>query len=405
MKKKIFALIIDNERLSLYSSNLKFFLTSIQKFIPEDIEDYFIDITNLHLIKKKIIEVNVEELEFKYFCPKNFKELYDFSKTNEILCMPKLKENFGNLRLNFLINIICSKRISINVHGFFIVADDIKNFSFYKKINIFINIKLSYYIYRIASIFRLVTKVDLFITASKNNIDGIKKGISHQIKKKFGIDFSYFKKIYRVNSDSSTNLLKKNLPQNFIVFCDSGFDHKDSTLRDGPTDELQREEYYQKVHNLLSYLELLLNKKVIFCQHPKADYPQSENFEKIKKTFYLTKYETEKYIDEAYLVIFLSSMLISYAITLKKKIILINSLLLGSLYQQRHHILRKEIKLFNINIDNEDYKMMDKAKLNYELIENINNYDKFINENLAINDKVNHNEQIKEILNKEFFQK
>ncbi len=403
MKKKIFALVIDNERLSLNLKNLKYHIGDIVKFIPDDIETYFIDITNLHLIKKKQIEIDVKKFGFKYFSPKNFKELYDFSKKKEILYIPKIKENFRNLRLNFLINIICSKRITINVQGFFLIADKIENFSFSEKINVFMNIKLPYYFYRIASTFRLVAKIDILIIASKNNIDEVKKGISNRIKNKIGIDFSYFKKIYRVNSDTGIHPVKRNITQNFIVFCDSGFDHGDSIVRDGPRDEVQREEYYQKVHNLLSYLEILLNKKAVFCQHPKADYPKSENFEKIKESFHTIKFETEKYIDEAYLVIFISSMSISYAIALKKKIILIHSILLGSFFQLRHSILNKEIELFKIDLDKEEYKMIDKIKLNNELTKNINNYNKFIDENLVTNSKISHNDQIKEILNKEFF--
>jgi hypothetical protein len=402
-EKKIFAIIIDNERLSFFSKNIKFFLGNIKKYVPVGVETYLIDISNLHIIKKPKVDINEENLEFKYFTPKNFKELYNFSKKNEIICMHRITEIISNLRLNILINIICSKRFIVGVDGFFIIADETKELSYYEKINVFINVKLSYYIYRIASIFKLVSKVDILISASKSNIEGFKKGISQKIKDKIGIDFSYFKKIYRVNSRSSINLSKKDLPEKFIVFCDSGYDHKDCILRDGPRDDTQREKYYQKVYNFFNYLESTLNKKVIFCQHPKTDYPQSENFEKIKRTFHTVKYETEKYIDEAYLVIFLSSVSISYAIALRKKIILINSSYLGTFYQLRHALLEKEISLLKFDIDKEEYKRMDKIRLSNELNKNLNNYDKFIDENVATNNKENHFDQIKEILNKEFF--
>ena len=403
MKKKIFAVILDNRRMGQFFKGLETYLIDIKKFVPADVETYFIDISNLHLVKKNRIEVNVEKLGFKYLFPKNFKELYNFSKKNEIICMHRITEIISNLRLNILINIICSKRFIVGVDGFFIIADETKELSYYEKINVFINVKLSYYIYRIASIFKLVSKVDILISASKSNIEGFKKGISQKIKDKIGIDFSYFKKIYRVNSRSSINLSKKDLPEKFIVFCDSGYDHKDCILRDGPRDDTQREKYYQKVYNFFNYLESTLNKKVIFCQHPKTDYPQSENFEKIKRTFHTVKYETEKYIDEAYLVIFLSSVSISYAIALRKKIILINSSYLGTFYQLRHALLEKEISLLKFDIDKEEYKRMDKIRLSNELNKNLNNYDKFIDENVATNNKENHFDQIKEILNKEFF--
>ena len=45
-------------------------------------------------------------------------------------------------------------------------------------------------------------------------------------------------------------------------------------------------------------------------------------------------------------------------------------------------MLNKEIELFEINIDINNYKSMDEKKLDYELIHKIKNYDKFANDNL-----------------------
>ena len=114
-EKKIFAIIIDNERLSIYSKNIKYFLGNIKKYVPEGVEIYLIDISNLHLIKKTKIEISEENIEFNYFSPQNFRELYNFSNNNKILAMVKIRENFGNLRLNCLLNFITFKRIVINV--------------------------------------------------------------------------------------------------------------------------------------------------------------------------------------------------------------------------------------------------------------------------------------------------
>lgn len=402
MKNKVFAIIIDNERLSLFSENIKFFFGNIKKYVPNGIETYLIDISNLHFITKPKIEVGVENLGVKYFSPKNFKELYNFSKKNKILGMIKIRENFSNLRLNILLNIICSKRIIIAIEGLFIATNKVKNFSFFEKVNVFVNIKLSYYLYRVLSILSVVKKVDLLITASQVNIDAIKSGISSRIESVLPINLSYIKKIYRVNSNIDLNLNKKELPEKFIVLCDSGFDHGDRVLRDGVIENHQRERYYQKIYNLLKYLESIFEKKVIFCEHPKVDYPYSESYEKIKNSFEVKKYETEKYIDQSYLSIFLSSLMVGYAISLKKKIILIKSLLLGNFYHLRNVTLTNEVDLFEINIDSQDYKMLDKNKLNNELSNKIKNYDKFIEKNLIKNSKESHTDQIKKIIHQEF---
>ena len=146
-----------------------------------------------------------------------------------------------------------------------------------------------------------------------------------------------------------------------------------------------------------------MKKKIIFCEHPKAGYPYSANYEKIKKSYEVIKYETEKYIDQSYLTIFLSSLMVGYAISLKKKIILIKSSLLGNFYHLRNITLTNEIDLFEINIDSEEYKMLDKTKLNNELSDKIKNYDNFINKNLIKNSSESHKNQIQKIIYKEFF--
>lgn len=404
MKKKVFAVIIDNERLSLFSENIKFFLKDIKRYAPNGVETYLIDISNLHFINKPKIEAGVENLGIKCFSPKNFKELYNFSKKNKILGMIKIRENFSNLRLNILLNIVCSKRIIIATEGLFISTAKAKSFSFFEKVNFFINVKLSYYFYRILSILGVVKNVDLLITASQVNIDSIKSGISSRIESILPINLAYIKKIHRVNSNADVNLTKKELPEKFIVLCDSGFDHGDRILRDGIIEGHKRDRYYQKVYDLLNYLELTFGKKVIFCEHPKADYPYSANYEKIRNSFEIKKYETEKYIDQSYLTIFLSSLMLGYAMTLKKKIILIKSLLLGNFYHLRHLNLINEVDLFEINIDSEDYKMLDKNKLNNELSDKIKNYDKFIEKNLIKNSTENHTNQIQKIIYQEFLE-
>ena len=82
---------------------------------------------------------------------------------------------------------------------------------------------------------------------------------------------------------------------------------------------------------------------------------------------------------------------------------MINSSYLGTFYQLRHAMLGKKIGLLKFDIDKEEYKQMDKIRLSNELTKNLNNYDKFIDENVATNNKENPFDQIKEILNKEFF--
>ena len=95
-------------------------------------------------------------------------------------------------------------------------------------------------------------------------------------------------------------------------------------------------------------------------------------------------------------------MSIGYAISLKKKIILVKSELLGNFYSLRSDILRKTIELFEIDIDSEEYKKIDEEYLNSQLIHKLTNYDKFIGDNLIKDKSDNHSNQIKKIVYKEF---
>ena len=286
-EKKIFGIIIDTERLNIYSENLKFYLKNYREIIPANVEIYLIDISNLHLFKKKKIEINIYELEANYFKPKNFKEFRNFANENYIIATIKIKETLSNLRLNILINMVCKKKVIINNMGFFVMSNEIKNYTFFEKLNFFFNIKFTYYIYRILSIFNIVIKTDLMITSSGSNIEKFNKGISKIIKDKFKIDISYIKNYYKVNSYFDGIKNKKELDDKYIVFCDSGFDHADRIARDGEIKQLDRDNYYNNLHKFLLDLKNKFDKEVIFCLHPKAEYPHSKNFVKIKKIFYL----------------------------------------------------------------------------------------------------------------------
>lgn len=403
MKKKIFGIIIDSERLKIYSKNLKFYLKNYREIIPDEIETYLIDISHLHIIKKDLIDIDTTQISFKLFRPKNFQELYSFSKKNEIIATIKIKETFLNLRLNFLINLICKKKIIINNMGFYVMSNKISQYKINEKLNFIFNVKLNYFIYRILSILNFVKKTDVLITSSGSNLNKFQQGISYKLKKLTKIDFSYIKKSYKVNSYFDDISNKNEIEEKYIVFCDSGFDHKDRILRDGKIKIIDRENYYKSLHEFLKNLSNKFNKEVIFCLHPKAEYPPSNNFDKIKKDFKCIKFETEQYIKKSYLCLFISSLSINIAILLKKNIIIINSNFLGNFYNLRNEVLSEEIKLFNVNIDDDAYKKFSVNKFKTEFENYLNNYNEFIKKNIISDYRISYAEQIKKILKKECF--
>ena len=82
---------------------------------------------------------------------------------------------------------------------------------------------------------------------------------------------------------------------------------------------------------------------------------------------------------------------------------MINSKLLGNFYKLRNDVLNNEIKLFQVNIDNDDFKDIKKNEMIQKLNNYQKNYDKFIENNIISNKEENYTYQIKNILNNQYF--
>ena len=91
------------------------------------------------------------------------------------------------------------------------------------------------------------------------------------------------------------------------------------------------------------------------------------------------------------------------AVLLKKNIIVINSKLLGNFYKLRNDVLNNEIKLFQVNIDNDDFMDIEKNEIIKKLNNYQKNYDKFIENNIISNKEENYIYQIRNILNNQYF--
>ena len=139
------------------------------------------------------------------------------------------------------------KYIIIGNIGYFPVDEQIIKKNLIQKIYSFINIKFQYYLFRIFSIIGIISKVDYFFFSSKNFIDNFNKTFSKKIEKLIPfLSLSLYKNLIRVNSLYYDNFLRDKNIQNkeFIVFCDSGFDHKDRINVEGKIlDELELHKY------------------------------------------------------------------------------------------------------------------------------------------------------------------
>ena len=117
--------------------------------------------------------------------------------------------------------------------------------------------------------------------------------------------------------------------------------------------------------------------KIEICLHPSSEIKEYKKFFKNMK---VSQFQTQKSISDAYIVLFHESGSISDAILQKKKIISIQTEILGDYISQRTKIYKNKLKLYSINLD-------DIKKLEYqEVLRNIkkSNFfiEKYIKENL-----------------------
>lgn len=282
-----------------------------------------------------------------------------------------------------------------------------KNTSLKNKILYFKNYKLSYYIFRIFQIFSFFKKIDFYFEASQKIIDSINNSFSYKLKKKIKfLDLSFYKRKFRINSNAYN--LYINYKNNFnncnkyIVLVDSGFDHTDRIIREGKPSNNLRIEYYKILNNFLKKISDLTSKEIIICLHPKVDYGSSDEYLQIKKNFKTFLNRTNEFIYQSDICIFFESSAIINAILLKKKIINLNTKLMGDYFFKRNNLYKDYIDLYQINLEN--YKLPKKKIDLYKILENkILNYEKYIIENILFEENKSSYEQVKSILNEHYF--
>ena len=144
-------------------------------------------------------------------------------------------------------------------------------------------------------------------------------------------------------------------------------------------------------------MSLIYKKKIIFVKHPKNSYTKTGNFLKIKNSFQIVNAGAEKHLLNAHTAIFHVSTLITRAMQLRKKIILIQSNLVGNYLNSRSKNWIKNTKLYHVSLaKNIIFLNFNKQVIRFKL----NYYEKFLKQNSYINKNLSRNEQIKLVLKK-----
>ena len=357
------------------------------------------DRTNLNNLKRELGELNILDVsklvkskfkinqnnftDFNITVLENFKQLKKFLNNKEIVFLYCLGINYKSFLLNFFIARSNAKKFIISNLGY-----NPQNFNYYKKnfierLNIFFKLRFKVYFNRVLVLLKIVPKIDYFFESSSFIIKSIREGRSNKIKKRFNrINLSYYLDVIRINSKHFDNLFYSRYPisEEYIVFIDSMFDHKDRIMREGIINPDKRKKYYDNLYIILKKLENYYNKKVVICLHPKNNISEQK---KEFKDFFCIKYQTEKYISQADIVVFHESSSIIQAIVQKKKILSLNGDILGDYLRMRSNIYPKSLDLYQIDIDEPIIGSRD--YLDKKLNEPIKNYKNYIEENI-IND-------------------
>jgi len=161
-------------------------------------------------------------------------------------------------------------------------------------------------VFRILVLCGFFSKVDTFFLSNKIKAEGRKND-------------RRFKEIVLTNSSFYDSLLFNNYKSSndYIVFIDSIVPYAQDQIRYGykPAD---RELYYKNLNRVLDVIASTLEKEVVICLHP------SYNEDNLQRDFgrrKAVKYETDKFIAKAALVLFHESSAINSAIVYGKKIV------------------------------------------------------------------------------------
>jgi len=394
MKSKLSILIdLSDERSVHFNSH------SIIHFAKILGEINLINVSEIIKKKKKIDPLSINK-DLIIHNPNNIDELKNILVKEKFTLMYCLAFNQEYFFINFLINRLKNKIFVISNLGYNPENFNYEKRTFFQKIKIFFNIRLNYYIMRILVLFNILPNIDYFFESSSYVINSINGGLSKKIQKKISwLNFSLYKNLIKINSKHHDNLFNNRfeVSEEYIVFVDGFiFDHEDRIMRDGKINIIDRKKYFKDVNNLLNNLQTMYEKKVIVCLHP-ANNISLKNKDYGK--FECVKYQTEKFISKAFIVLYHEGSSVIQAILQKKNIINLHGNYLGTYINKRCELYAKLLDIKRYDLEN--YKLDDKESLIQELNASKPNYESYIRENIITDSTKTGIEQIINHLNLE----
>ena len=364
--KKMYVLIdLSNESFEFYKNTIFDFVNELKKITILDISKLVKKKAKRKFLKKKY-NLNIIQ-------PKNFTEFIKILNSKETYFMYSINNGIEYFYINFLISKYDIKKFVVSNIGY-----NPENYNYYKKniiqkIIIFNRLRLKYYIFRLFVLIKIFPKIDYFFEASDFINKSIVNGLSFRLQNKIPfLNISYYKNVVKINSRSYDNIYYSRYKESekYLIFLDGMlFDHKDRILRDGHPKKEIRKEYYDKLYKILKKYEKIFHKKIIVCLHPKNNISKKRgDFKDLK----CVKFQTEKYMSQAFIIFFHEGSSIIQGIVQRKKIINIHGKILGDYVNKRCDIYPNLLKLYRIDLNNivfenktELLKILNKTKKNY----------------------------------------
>ena len=368
------------------STQIEKILNIYKNYIIETINKYgsftvinFCKIDNKKILKNSKIFKNSEKKKINIFQPRNKSEFLEFVKNKKIIALDCLGKKFENFKLRFLIKKPNIHLILLLDFGNISNEDNIDGWNTeYKK---FILLKkINKIIYRLFILLNLFPKTQLYFESRKKIYENyINSKIRKFIKKFLFLKFLInFKKVYKINSGAYEDYIKfakqDKVDSKKIIFIDGNYNHPDIVAREGIN---IKQKYFKHLKTKFFLIEKIFKKKIEICLHPSSN---KKEYQKFFKRFKVYKGKTKEKILKSDMVLFHESSSIMSALMSKKKIIILETDLLGKYLSKRISSYKKILGLPSIKLeDNIDFKKSDIVKKIESSKRNIN---MFVKKNL-----------------------
>ena len=395
MKKKIFFYVVFTKYTKKKQSDLTRYLNYLKKITPEDSDLFLLDFSKYYF-GESFNKSNFSIKNIKYLKVENLYNFKKFCYGKKIYCFGLINQKIKKILILRIIKKLNFKVIEIMNLGYFPQSYKEANLSLLYKIFVLLTYRTNYYFFRILSLLNLTPKIDYYFESSQNRINKIK---SRQEKKFLNIfsskKIAFFKKIIRINSQLHEKLEKPvKISKKYIVYIDSGYDHPDITTKELYMFSKKRRVFYDNLYKSLENIEKKFNKKLVFCKHPKSNYPAY--FNKFDRRFIISTGKAEYYILNSFLSIVSATTLINLVIYYKKDFIISNSQFWGNLVKDKIVSIKKELNLETFDIESDKYA--NKLQLEKKILKNRKQMNKFISNNLIADKKTGHMNQMKRFM-------